>query len=115
MVPMRKTADLVNEMFDVAKGARLVAIAVGFENETEFVFSTTPHPLEKLNTLINRGGSPVGLLRFEREGTGLQGSYRPFLEYENEAWAKEYLAGLLKEAAEIVALSQQQPMFPPSY
>jgi hypothetical protein len=115
MVPMRKTADLVNEMFDVAKGARLVAIAVGFENETEFVFSTTPHPLEKLNALVAKGGSPVGLLRFEREGTGLQGSYRPFLEYENEAWAKEYLAGLLKEAAEIVALSQQQPMFPPAY
>ena len=38
MVPMRKTADLVNEMFDVAKGARLVAIAVGFEKETEFIF-----------------------------------------------------------------------------
>lgn len=109
---MRKTADLVNEMFDEAKGARVVAIAVGFANETEFVFNTTPHPLEKLNTMITRGGSPVGLLRFVREGTGLQGSYRPFLEYENEPWAKEYLAGLLKNAEEIIALSLNQPAFP---
>ena len=102
-------------MFDEAKSARLVAIAVGFENDTEFVFSTTPRPLEKLNALIKSGGSPVGLLRFAREGTGLQGSYRPFLEYESEAWAKEYLAGLLKNAAEIVALSQKQPAFPVAY
>ena len=114
-VPMRKTADLVNEMFDEARNAWVVAIAVGFENDTEFVFSTTPRPLEKLNALIKSGGSPVGLLRFDREGAGLQGSYRPFLEYENEAWAKEYLAGLLKSAAEIVALSLQQPGLPVAY
>ncbi len=112
---MRKTSDLVNEMYDEAKGARMVAIAVGFENDTQFVFNTTPHPLEKLNTLIKSGGAPVGLLRFEREGAGLQGSCCPFQEYENEAWAKEYLAGLLQNAAEIVALSQHQPVFPPAY
>jgi len=112
---MRKTADLVNEMFDEAKGARLVAIAVGFETETEFVFNTTPHPLEKLNSLVGKGGAPIGLLRFEREGTGLQGSYRPFEEYKGEVWVKEYLAGLLKNAAEIIALSQHEPAFPAAY
>ena len=112
---MRKTSDLVNEMFDEAKSARLVAIAVGFENDTQFVFSTTPRPLEKLNALINTGGSPIGLLRFDREGAALQGSYRPFLEYESEAWANEYLASLLKNAAEIIALSQHQPAFPAAH
>jgi hypothetical protein len=112
---MRKTADPVNEMFDEAKGARLVAIAVGFEKDTEFVFSTTPHPLEKLNALVSAGGSPIGLLRFVREGAGLQGSYRPFEEYKDVAWVKEYLAGLLKNADEIVALSQHQPSFPTAY
>ncbi len=109
---MRKTADLVIEMFDEAKGARLVAMAVGFADETEFVFNTTPHPLEQLNALIKKGGSPIGLLRFERQGTELQGSYRPFEEYRDVAWANEYLAGLLKNAGEIIALSQQQPAFP---
>jgi hypothetical protein len=112
---MRKTADLVNEMFDEAKGARLVAIAVGFEQETEFVFNTTPHPLEKLNALVQKGGSPVGLIRFAREADGLQGSYRPFEEYKDEKWAKEYLAGLLQKADEIVALSQHEPALPAAY
>jgi len=112
---MRKTSDLVNEMRNEAKTAWVVAIAVGFENETKFVFSSARYPLEELNNLIKSGGSPIGLLRFDKEGTDLQGSYRPFEEYENEGWAKEYLAGLLKNAGEIVALSQHQPTFSTAY
>ena len=112
---MRKTSDLVNEMRTEAKTAWVVAIAVGFENETKFVFSSARYPLEELNNLVKSGGSPIGLLRFDKEGTDLQGSYRPFEEYENEAWAKEYLAGLLKNAGEIVALSQHQPTFSTAY
>jgi hypothetical protein len=109
---MRKTSDLVNEMLTEAKKTWLIAIAVGFENETKFVFSSARHPLEDLNNLIKGGGAPVGLLRFEKDGTGIQGSYRPFEEYENEAWVKEYLAGLLANAKEIVAMSRHQPAFP---
>lgn len=112
---MRNTADLVNEMQVEARSAWLVAIAVGFEHETEFVFSSTQYPLEKLNNLVKKGGSPIGLLRFDKETTGLQGSYRPFPEYENETWAKEYLAGILKNAEEIVALSLQQTGSPVNY
>ena len=106
---MRKTSDLVNEMQAEAKKAWLVAIAIGFENETKFVFSSGSHPLEALNSLVKRGGSPIGLLRFDKEGSSVQGSYRPFEEYENEPWVKEYLAGLLEDTGEIIALSQQQP------
>lgn len=112
---MRKTADLVHEMRNEAKTAWMVAIAVGFESETKFVFSSTKYPLEELNNLIKRGGSPVGLLRFDKEGTGIQGSYRPFIEYENEEWAREYLAGLLKNTGEIISLSENQPMSPVAY
>jgi hypothetical protein len=106
---MRKTSDLVNEMQAEAKKAWLVAIAIGFENETKFVFSSGSHPLEALNSLIKRGGSPVGLLRFDKEDSSVQGSYRPFEEYEHESWVKEYLAALLEDTGEIIALSQQQP------
>lgn len=112
---MRKTIDLTNEMLKEAKNAWVVAIAVGFENETKFVFSSTPRPLEKLDNLVKSGGSPIGLIRFDQEGTELQGSYRPFEEYENEEWAKEYLAGLLKDAGEIVELSQRELPFPTAY
>jgi len=112
---MRKTSDLVNEMLTEAKKAWLVAIAVGFENETKFVFSSQRHPLEELNQFVHKGGSPLGLLRFDKEDSAIQGSYRPFEEYENEAWVKEYLAGLLAHAGDIIALSQHKHSFPAAY
>jgi hypothetical protein len=109
---MRKTADLIQEMREEAKKAWLVAIAVGFENETKFVFSSGSRPLEDLNTLIKMGGSPIGLLRFEKENSSVQGSYRPFEEIVNEPWVKNYLSGLLENTGEIIALSQQQQNLP---
>ena len=109
---MRKTSDLVEEMQEVAKTAWLAAIAVGFETETKFVFSSSSHPLDDLNTLVKKGGAPVGLLRFEKENDLVQGSYRPFEEYENEQWIKKYLTDLLQNAGEIIALGQNQKSIP---
>ena len=112
---MRKTSDLVNEMLAVAKEAWLVAIAVGFEDETKFVFSSGKQPLKELNQLVEKGGSPIGLLRFDKENSKIQGSYRPFGEYGNEEWVKKYLAGLLDNAGDIIALSQQKHKFSTAY
>lgn len=109
---MRKTSDLVHEMLAEAKKTWLVAIAVGFENETKFVFSSQMHPLEALNQLVQKGGSPIGLIRFDKVDGTIQGSYRPFEEYENEAWVKEYFAGLLANTGGIIALSQHKYIFP---
>jgi hypothetical protein len=109
---MRKTADLVQEMQDEAKTAWLVAIAVGFENETKFVFSSGKNPLETLNKLVKTGGAPIGLLRFEKENTSIQGSYRPFDEYAHEQWVKTYLAGLLENTGDIISLSKYQQNLP---
>jgi hypothetical protein len=109
---MRKTADLIQEMKEESKQAWLVAIAVGFENETKFVFSSGSRPLEDLNSLVKRGGAPIGLLRFEKENSSVQGSFRPFGEYENEPWVQQYLGGLLENTGEIIALSQHQKDLP---
>jgi hypothetical protein len=109
---MRKTSDLVNEMRTEAKNAWLVAIAVGFEKETKFVFSSSTHPLEDLDTLVKTGGAPIGLLRFEKENTTVQGSYRPFGEYENEVWVADYLSGLLENSEGIIVESQYQHNVP---
>jgi len=112
---MRKTSDLIDEMLTEAKKAWLVAIAVGFENETKFVFSSRKHPLEELNQLVQKGGSPIGLLRFDKENSTIQGSYRPFEEYEHEEWVQKYLAGLLENTRNIIDLSQQKHSFPTAY
>jgi hypothetical protein len=112
---MRKTSDLVDEMLAEAKNAWLVAIAVGFDTETKFVFSSRPRPLKELNQLVQNGGAPLGLLRFERENETIQGSYRAFAEYEHEEWVQHYLAGLLEHAGDIIALSRQPQSFPRAY
>jgi hypothetical protein len=109
---MRKTTDLIDEMFAEAKTAWLVAMVIGFEQETKFVFSSKRHPLEELNQLVQSGGSPLGLLRFDREGSAIQGSYRPFFEYADSEWVKNYLAGLLDHTGEIIQLSREQHTFP---
>jgi hypothetical protein len=111
-ITMRKTSDLVQEMRTEAKNAYLVAIAVGFENDTKFVFSSSAHPLEDLNKLVQSGGAPLGLLRFEKENTTVQGSYRPFEEYGNEPWVTGYLSGLLENTESIVVESQHQQNVP---
>jgi hypothetical protein len=111
---MRKTSDLVNEMLTEAKNVYLVAIAVGFENDTRFIFSSQKQPLGELNQLVQKGGSPIGLLRFDKENSQIQGSFRPFEEYANEEWATKYLSGLLDNTKEIVSMSQQQS-FPMAY
>ena len=104
---MRNTSDLVNEMLAEAKNTFLAVIAVGFPTETKFVFSSGKFPLKDLNKLVKLGGSPIGLLRFEKENATIQGSFCPFIEYENEPWAGTYLAGLLENTEEIIILSQQ--------
>jgi hypothetical protein len=109
---MRNTADLINEMKKEAKDAYLVAIAVGFSDETKFVFSSARDPLGDLNRLVKEGGSPIGLLRFEKKGDTVEGAYRPFSEYQKEKWAGNYLAGLLNNTAEIVALGRQKASLP---
>jgi len=111
-ITMRKTSDLVQEMRTEAKNAYLVAIAVGFENDTKFVFSSSAHPLEDLNKLVQSGGAPLGLLRFEKENNTVQGSYRPFEEYGNEPWVTGYLSGLLENTESIVVESQHQQNVP---
>jgi hypothetical protein len=109
---MRKTADLVQEMKKEATNAFLVAIVIGFPQETKFVFSSSGHPLEDLNRLVKNGGSPIGLLRFDKEDSSVQGSYRPFEEYTNESWVKDYLSGLLDHTQEIISEGQYQQNVP---
>ena len=102
---MRKTSDLMHEMEAEAKNAWLVAIAVGFHDDTRFVFSSAAKPLDELNRLVKQGGFPIGLLRFDREDGTVQGSYRPFAEYEHEPWVEKYMADLLENTGNIVAMS----------
>src|SRR5215468_3806261 len=68
-VMARTTKDLIDELR--AEGERFqkktadhsaVALVVAFENASEFVWNSDRNPLQKLNSLIEKGGEPVGLI-----------------------------------------------------
>jgi hypothetical protein len=64
---------------------------------------------------VQKGGSPVGLLRFDKENSQVQGSYRPFEEYAQEEWATKYLAGLLENTSEIISMGRPPLSYQTAY
>ena len=89
----RTTRDLVNELRGAAGEVLIAALVVGFDNHTEFVWSTDAEPLEKLDTLVSAGGEPVGIITHDEQGTHA----RPLIEYQGEEWVEEYLISLLAQ------------------
>jgi len=69
---------------------------VGFENETSFVLGTDADKLEKLNSLIQRGGEPIGFVGFvvEPDGRGAMVKTSLLDEYADAEWAQNYLDSL---------------------
>jgi len=76
-------------------GFSILAIVVGFEDHTEFVFNSDPDPLARLNSFVQDGGQPVGLAGFRKLIGNRRGLLtRPFKEYKDEEWVKRYMAAL---------------------
>src|SRR5262245_62055990 len=84
-IDMRTTKDLIRELHDEADGAAFTALIIGFENTTLFVYANDEDPLSSLNRMIERGGEPVGLMRFSKTGKG-EGKFklRPLAEYTDD-------------------------------
>jgi hypothetical protein len=70
----RTTKDLVKELRSEADYGSLVALAVGFEHETKFIFSSRSEAdaLNKLNEFVKAGGEPIGLLKAEQHSKGVK-------------------------------------------
>lgn len=92
----RTTVDLIREL-EIEAAHSTVALAVGFEHTTLFVFSGADDNLTKLNYMVSEGGEPIGFLMFhlgeERKVTSI--ARRPLEEYAAEPWAQDYLEDLV--------------------
>jgi hypothetical protein len=94
----RSTADLVAELHEVATDCSHAALVVGFDHRTEFVWASDPDALQVLNTHMQNGGDPLGLLTRREEGEGASRvNARPLIEYERAEWVEKYLITLLAE------------------
>jgi hypothetical protein len=96
IVTKRTTADLIEELESEAQNFTMIALAVGFEKETKFVFGTDAGKLEKLNRLIERGGKPIGYLgQLVLEPGRTMIKTRPLEEYAAVEWVRRYLEALV--------------------
>ena len=64
---MRSTLDLIRELESEAAKFTALALIVGFEEHSEYVWNadgTAEQKLQKLNEMIGRGGKPVGFVGY---------------------------------------------------
>lgn len=92
---MRTTKDLIEEL-EAEKGKFfVVALAVGFERTTTFVFANEENRLEKLNAAVQVGGEPVGLIGLMNEGGNRATLYtRMLAEHAEDVPLKNYMRKL---------------------
>jgi len=115
---MARTAkDLIDELR--AEGERFqnktadhsaVALVVAFEKASEFVWNSDRNPLQKLSSLIEKGGEPVGLLGWivvlddeESSKRRLRIYSRALQEYASEEWVGNFLSALCSTCGEQIA------------
>jgi hypothetical protein len=92
---MRSTADLIEELKNESDRFTRVALVVGFEASTEFVWKGDPEALEKLNSLVGTGGNPVGMIAYVFDPESVTYYTRRLEEYANEEWVENYLERLI--------------------
>ena len=102
----RTTADLVAELHEAAANRSHAALVVGFDHRTEFVWANDPHALHVLNTHMQNGGGPLGVVTSRDDGDGVTAVHaRPLAEYEDAEWVEKYLITILAEVRRSAAES----------
>jgi hypothetical protein len=102
MTSPRTPAHYLDELLVEAREADFAAIVVGYEAETRFVWSTSDDPAARLDALLRSGGKPVAILGADIVGNAFIYRLNPFPEYEDNTWARRYLAAVGECVAEIL-------------
>ena len=100
--PDETAADVAREVLGRTTFAVRVALVVGFERNTEFLWWAPPDdgdPLQKLNALVEAGGECVGLIGFTMGGGQGQVYARALADYGGGEWVGKYLASLTERFA----------------
>jgi len=99
---MRTNIDLIAELESEIPNFKTVALAIGCEDNTEYIWDSDQKKLEKLAGLMEKGGEPIGLLGVQMKGNTLTVRCRVLEEYKDEPWANQYLEGLTRDFIQLV-------------
>ena len=95
---MRTTIELVEALQHDAEGALGCFLVVGFDNTTLFVAANEPDAVEKLNSMVEMGGHPVGVIRMVKARPHeLRIEVRPLDECKNVPEIEGYLETLAEQ------------------
>ena len=103
----RTPSDIIEEFEvlideDLTHEKDMMALVVGFETETRFIFNHEPDKLDKLTTMVEAGGNPLGYMRIERSRGEMSVEARPLIEYADEVQVKEYLEDLCQTTGKMI-------------
>lgn len=107
----RSTQDLIEEVNGESGKFVVLALAVGFEKRTEFVWANDDDKLEKLNELVKSGGEPVGLIGVTLDSNVATVHTRLLEEHQNEDWAQQYLSALVETVGRLVVSTGKAKSF----
>ena len=89
---MKSNNELVNALRAAPASWMDAAIVVAFDNRFEFVAEDHPDPVNRLNSLQEQGGLPIGLAGVQWSPyAGRAFVVQVFQEYKGQAWAQRYM------------------------
>jgi hypothetical protein len=104
---MRGTPDLIAELEEEAKNHWIVVMAIDFETSIIFVRAEDENRLAMLNSAVQAGGTPVGLIAADKlSGCELAMSMRVYPEHwdSKELDAEGYLLALIDQIGQSTKL-----------
>jgi len=85
---MKSNKELVNALRAAPASWMDTAIVVVFDDRVELVGEDHPDPINRLDSLQEQGGLPIGLAGLKSSGYSARGLLvQVFHEYEGQAWA----------------------------
>ena len=109
----RTPSDIIEEFDalideDLLHEKDMIALVVGFETETKFIFNHEPDKLHKLNAMVESGGNPVGYIRIERRGKEVSVEAKPLIEYAEQEQIKNYLEDLCQTTGKMIVSGKKE-------
>ncbi len=97
---MKTVTELITDLNAAQKRSGGALLIVGFPTTTRILMSDLFQPLQLLETLLQQGGIPVGIVTLTETTDDGHCAYCVFEEHVSNGWAESYMKALVTKMAE---------------
>jgi hypothetical protein len=97
---MKTTTELITDLNAAQKKSGGALLIVGFPTTTRVLMSDLFQPLQLLETLLQQGGIPVGIVNMMETTEDGHFAYSVFEEHVGNGWAESYMKAFATKMAE---------------